>query len=94
MNLCNAARRFGWDIWPWMETAPKPRLRSVMLRWRHVSQVRTKTMALEPESSLSTNTACVSLNFCGQKMYCCRSVFTVVYLVATSTCSAAAEWCV
>ncbi len=53
LNMLRAPRRFGWLIWPWMGTVPKPRLRSVSAILRVLSQVRAKIMTVEPASSVS-----------------------------------------
>ena len=42
LNLLSAPRRLGWLMWPWMGTAPKPRLRSSSAMRRVDSQVRVK----------------------------------------------------
>ena len=87
LNLCSAARRLGWLIWPCIETAPNPRFLSMRVSFLQLSHVRTNTIDVEPESSLRAYTRNVSLYFCGQNTYCCRRVFTVVNFVATDTCT-------
>ena len=53
LNMLRAPRRFGWLIWPWMGTVPKPKFRSVSAILRVLSQVRAKIMTVEPASSVS-----------------------------------------
>mmetsp|Transcript_970 Transcript_970/g.3065 ORF Transcript_970/g.3065 Transcript_970/m.3065 type:complete len:223 (-) Transcript_970:318-986(-) len=85
LNLFSAPRRLAWLICPCSGTAGKPRLRSMMARRCAALHVDTNTMAVLPANSFSTYVRYTSLYLAGMKMYCCTSVFTVVYLDDTST---------